>query len=660
VKRAAAAFVAFFVLSIAVRAGAQACGPRARAWAEACSKTSGATVVAARCPKDRVILSLVPQGASPTEPPEFVEAARDRRDALFYERGIGLLPLGEFPDFRSAPQAVRDALRAAVTCVDREPPPFDEAADGGAPEMRDARPPLPWRLLVGLGLAATLLPWRTKRRRIVLGRVASLVALAAAAFGLAYAAAPWTFFHQNGHGANWIGYALGERCVYGSGYRELLGWAAQGRVQTASCWSARLSAGPERAVFVVDGALVALVPPCAWIICRRAGGTRLLAWAVALALAIDPLLLRIAFSESYYAPLVALSFVGTAIALSACALSPWAPRFAVANVAAGLVLAQAARVHPVAWLALAIVPLAHIGRPGATRRIVRQAAAATLVAGAVVAATSGSSIVALVRGEMGTQYLPEWVRASRSEAGIAATAMIGCVVLAAALPRARSQVRARVLTAGALVAVAALGTSLLRLDVDWVRAAHARLFVAPGVAIAVGLLASSMRRTSRSQTHTALPVAALVAAALVHAAVGARWLTVLSTDALELRLAMAWRARIPCRATMASLERAGIMELSLPVYPPEGTDARQRWVRLDAADAAASLDALGRSGEAFYYRSSLCSTAAGHAWCDALERTVVLEPLEEHVLPARLSANGGGYDTPTVRVGLYRVMGGSR
>jgi hypothetical protein len=666
-KQAVAAMLGVVVLAVPTRASAQACGPRARAWAEACSQSSGATVLAARCPKDRVILSVAPRSAS-SEPPTFVEAARDRHDALSYRRGVGLLPLGEFPDFRSAPQPVQQALSAVADCVERAPAlPFDEAAGGGPAEAPETGPPLPWRLFAGLGLAL-LLAVAAGRRRACVGPITAMAALAAATLGVAYVAAPWTYFHQNGHGPNWIGYALGERCVYGPGFRELFGWVAQARAAAAPCWSARLSSGPESAVFLANGAMVALVPSCAWEICRRLGAPRALAWTVALAMAADPLLLRIAFTESYYAPLVALSFLATSIALSARSLgvvrlrslaslrslSPWTLRFAVATVAAGLVVAQAARVHPVGWIGLGIVPLAHLGRPGATRRLVLQASVATALVGGVVAATSWPSLIAVVRGEMGTQYLPEWLRASRSEAGLAIAAALGSVLLAAAWPRARSQVRVRLLAAGALVAAAALGTSLLRLDVDWVQAAHARLFAAPGVALFVGLAARRLRRAPPRARWLASGV--LLGAALLHVAVLARWMTVLPTDALELRLAMGWRERIPCGATVAALERAGIMELQLPVYPPLGTSARDLWLRLDATGAPPPLESLGASGQAFYYRSSLCSTATGRAWCETLEHEAALEPIEEHLLPARLSANGGGYDAPIVRVGLYRIL----
>jgi hypothetical protein len=613
--------------------------------------------VAARCPRDRVILSLLPPGGSGQ--PTFVEAARDRTDALAYRRGVGLLPIGEFSDFRMAPQPVRDAFAAALACVERDPPPFDEAGSGdGPPRAGTSKAPwwmVPWRLLAGLVLTAPLLgrPQRKHRCRSLWRTLAPLLALAAATFGVAYAVAPWTFFHQNGHGAIWIGYALGDPSAYGPGFGELYGWLTRLHADASSpCWVARRWADPERTVFLLNGALVSLVPPCVWVICRRAGAARSVAWAAAAALAIDPLVLRVAFTESYYAPYLALSFLGTAIALSARTLSPCSARFALANTAAALVLAQAARIHPVGWIALAVVPLAHLGRRGATRRLVRHAAMATLVVGAVIVATSASSLVGVLRGGMGTQYLPEWWRSCGAETPAAAATAIGGVLVGGLLPRGRPQVRLRVATAGVVVAAAALGATLLRLDVDWVRGAHARLFAPPCIAIATGIVLPWTR--ARHGLAARLAPAALLLVALLSSLVHARWITELPTDALELRLALGWRARIPCGARVAALERAGIMELQLPVYPPEGTDERDRWLRLDAAQAVPSLGLLGRK-ETYYYRSSLCSTAPGRGWCDALERTAVLEPIEQHELPARLSANGGGYDAPTVRVGLYRV-----
>ncbi len=133
-----------------------------------------------------------------------------------------------------------------------------------------------------------------------------------------------SFFHQNGHGPNWIGYALGQPCTYGPGFEELFGWAARLRPQQ-----------PEPLVFGCNAALAATCPIWTWIVTRRVGAPAWLAWPVAAVVAIDPLLLRIAFTESYYVPYTALLLLGTAVALSAPTLRSWSPRFVLASAAAG-------------------------------------------------------------------------------------------------------------------------------------------------------------------------------------------------------------------------------------------------------------------------------------------------------------------------------------
>jgi hypothetical protein len=100
------------------------------------------------------------------------------------------------------------------------------------------------------------------------------------------------------------------------------------------------------------------------------------------------------------------------------------------------------------------------------------------------------------------------------------------------------------------------------------------------------------------------------------------------------------------------VETAGIPALQLPIYAAH-RDERAPVVLLDAHGAPPALGSFG--DRVYYYRSSLCSTALGHSWCDALEQTATLEPVDVHELPARPSTHICVYDSPTVRVGLYLV-----
>jgi hypothetical protein len=403
-------------------------------------------------------------------------------------------------------------------------------------------------------------------------------------------------------------------------------------------------------VFGCNGVLAATCPIAAWIVARRVGASTSLAWAIAGALAIDPLLLRIAFTESYYVQYSALLLLGTAVALSAPTLRSWSPRFLLASAAAGLMLSEAARVHPVGWVAVAIVPLAHLARPGAARRRLRHAAIATATLGVVIAAAAGPAILEVLAGATGAQYLPELRRGSHQELkqGLAILLAVGIAVAVTRTWRGRWPLR----TALVLVvfAAATAGTSLLNVDVDWVRAAHARMFLATAIAAFVGVVSPVLRRLRYPRAALAL----VLALGLANAAAHRHWVTELPTDALELRLALSWREDMASGSRLVTVETAGIAAVQLPFYSPH-RDQRAPVVRLDAHGAPPALGSFG--DRVYYYRSSLCSTALGRSWCDALEQTAILEPIDVHELPARPSTHVCVYDSPTVRVGLYRVMG---
>jgi hypothetical protein len=637
-KRALIALLALAALLRASTVQAQECGDAARAWAAACSASVGTLVEALRCPEGRLILSLAgKRGRS------LVEVTDDQPAALRHVRGVGLSPIAEFARWEEAPEDVRTAFERAVACVERDP-----AIPLHAPAVRveaaaAGRNALPWLSVLGLALAGGASVLRRRRVTRRHARTAALLfGLAIVTFALARALGTATFFHQNGHGPSWVRYAFGDPCPYGPGFAELFGWAVR-----------LCPARPESALFLCNAVLTALAPPLAWLVARRVGARRSLAWAVALAVAIDPLALRMAFTESYYVPYVTLLLAATALALAAPTLRLWSWRFLALNAAAGLLVAQAVRIHPVGWIAAALVPLAHLFRRGALRRRLAHVALAAATMGAVVAATSLRAMAAVLRGEMGTHYLPELERNSPLElrTALALLVVTGLATAGALALRSRRGTTSRILGLGLTAAAAATGTSLLRIDVDWVRAAHGRMFLASLLAAGVGMLARLAQSSNRTRAIAARVPALIAALGIVHAGLHLRWLTELPTDALELRLALSWRARIPPGAVLAAVERAGALAVQVPVFTPL---AQAHLVSLDAQDAPLALGSLG--DQVFYYRSSLCTTATGRGFCDAVERSVTLAPVEVHELPARPSTHACVYDAPTVRVGLYRVV----
>src|SRR5207245_9705489 len=98
------------------------------------------------------------------------------------------------------------------------------------------------------------------------------------------------------------------------------------------------------------------------------------AWLPAVLLAAEPVSIRIAASESYFPGIVALCLAG-AVCLLAAADAWFAPgrsradrarAFAFAT-AGGLLVAQASRIHPIAWGEAGFVPLAALASRRTTK-----------------------------------------------------------------------------------------------------------------------------------------------------------------------------------------------------------------------------------------------------------------------------------------------------
>ena len=107
---------------------------------------------------------------------------------------------------------------------------------------------------------------------------------------------------------------------------------------------------------------------------------------------------------------------------------------------------------------------------------------------------------------------------------------------------------------------------------------------------------------------------------------------------------------LPTDATVVYVSRA---QSHVFVFPAHGTCDPSDWRA--ALDDLNTVDLHRLPAPRFYYRSSLCSTAAGRPQCDAVERAFTLEPIAENDLPARRSLHHLAYDRETVHVGLYRM-----
>lgn len=512
------------------------------------------------------------------------------------------------------------------------------AAEGlaGRPRVVDRRAGA-WRLLlaVALGTGALLArPRRSDARRTA----AILLALWAGTLVLRALLFPFAFFHPNGQGAFWIGFALdegGPDWAYGPGFRELFGWVA-----------GRPEASPERLVFGAQAVGGATSAACAWVLGRELGGRRLLAWVGAAVVAASPILARVSQSQSYYATWTSLLFLAAAV-LAAGTPRPGEGRlsFALAVSSAGLLVAQAARVTPIGWLSAAALPLiVFAGRGPLRRRLLLTGAAAGGIA-LVVAAASGRAMWGVLQGSLGARWLPEVRVAGLSDPGalLSVAPLVVVVVLAS-----RDRMRA-VLIAAALLATAYWmdRMCLVRSDPAPFQRAYAAMWAPALLGLSVALAGGL-----RTGTLRAVAAAALLGLALVGYGRTLRGDRELSTTELEALWAEEWRGRLPAGSTVVYLSRVGPHVLSLPLYGARSRVGVEPWT-LSHEDA---LPALGHLGpDTYYYESSLCASREARDFCGRLRARHALERVEERTLPARAGAGGAFFEGAAVTVGLFRV-----
>lgn len=588
-----------------------ACPKAVTAWMQGCSASSGIGFALTECAPDRLTISA-PAGEEMLP----IEVRADGKG--FVQQGrFGLSPLGQFPDWRAEPKARRAALEALRKCVEDTPTQLDVLAASDAPvaTTRERAPEHAGRalasLLAGLVLAAAVAVAEISRRDALLATLA-----AAAAFTVRWAVVGFSFFHQNGQGPMWTTFQ-GETSMYGAGYAELFSSAA--RV---------FPGAPERGVFVANAALGALSVAAAFAAVSIASRSRTLGWIVAAAVGLDPIAARVSGSESYFGPLIACAWVATLGVV--VATTSTRRRALVGALAAGAVVAAAARVHPVSWAplaTLAFVPLA----ARRDRLLERTVLAATTIA-VVVLLTSGEGMLGVLHGTIGQQ----WAKPSSLQPGVSVVVLAGLGALSWLAGGVRYRSLAAAFVACAVVAL----TFRLKGDNELVSGAYLRLCAPPIVALCA--FAYTLPRVGPGLA------AACVSAWLVFFPFSVFCAMTPFTDTEETRWAMRWRDEIPLAADVCYVERVDRAILRLPIERPGGPRA----TRIDASRAWST------DGCTHYYRSALCETTDSQWFCERVEATFRLERVEERRLRAAPSLPWLRYRDPWVKVGLYRVVDG--
>lgn len=466
------------------------------------------------------------------------------------------------------------------------------------------------------------------RRRGPATDVLPLSIVTAIALAVRLALGSWGPLHVNGHGPRFIAGVTsnpGDIAAYGPGYRELFAPIA-----------ALAPSSPDWAIFAGNAIFSALLAPLAFAIGRMTGLTTRAAIVVALLVAIDPVAIRMGATEAYFAPIAFFATAGGAAMLAALrareAGNRW--RAGALLVAAGLLVSQAARVHPCAWVLMATVPFVVVaGDAGSPRRRVLMTLAAAVVAGGVLLATSATALLDVLGNiRTGTVFRPP-----AASPWVLAWVALPALGYAAFAPR-------RWLAVPAGVALAAMLLTRHAFDASWIwQQSYFRLYlVVPLVAAVACVPAPWLRRRWVVAGAPAVGVLAWMFFA---------WPVVVdrTPDHHEYRWAREHLRTMPPECAVAYLPFAGKRVVRLPTYAGPAREV------VDARRSGDVVAALARARCLYYAHTSLCSTAEGRPDCEAIERRLALQPIDRASFPAPRAHETFGYEGDTVEVWIARV-----
>lgn len=624
--RALSLLLALLLLATTARAQPVGCSPELLRWATRCGEAQRLTVRVSACPGDDLAVLSAHAGDAPALR---IELAR-RRPGFRAVGDLSLSPIGEFPDWLTAPATLRDTFERVAACAQNAPP--ARMRGGALPSLPiAANVPAPQRApwLLALALIVTIAFSHKEILRISPRDAALLAGSLGVTLALRAALHPTTYFHQNGQGPLWIEHLFtSSHHPYGPGFAELFAAVAHRRPDA-----------PERAVFAAQSLLAAAQPACAWLIARALGASPWTAGALCLTTLLDPSLGRGARSESYLASGTSLALLAT-VAMTRAG-GRWWP-----HVVAGALLAQAVRIHPGLWVPMALTPLCAGLVPGTPRERAIALGRALLVVGAVVALSSAGAVIAVLRSDLAAQWMFTQSRGGRAPWALWALSAAAVIALASR-PRTRATAPPVAVAALAMLAWHYTDNYTRSGSPLWITTAYARTFAPLALAAVAALAAVTQASPAQDRVRGVLLALLLVAATNL----SRRPLTALPTDVMELQRAWSWRAQLPRGARVFFVARAGNYVLGLPIHDGGGRGLRA--LSLDITDAPPDLRAFGPG--TWYYRSSLCAAPTAQAWCDALERAHRLQPVSTAEIPAVPSMRHLTYATPRVRVGLYRI-----
>jgi hypothetical protein len=564
------------------------CPPEVAEWVARASVDLDVDVEARRCDGEIVVARLSADGFAAN-----VELRRSPAGGFRRAGPWAVSPVLEVDDYRDVPAPFRAAFDRLVAWVSANP----EVQPGvvvaeAAHEYRRLPPRTPpvrvvlamLIVLVASGLRRGLAAPRADPRMLGLAFVGALAIRALFA--------PWEAF-RGGQGPLWIGSLYAHTPLAARpGYGELYGMLAHAG-----------GAHVETVVFATNLVLSAATVPVGAAVVRWLGASERATLFSAIALATDPLSIRMSASESYLVPVVFLSVCGAALALAAGRRLDRGHRAhaLVLAVAGALLLDQAARVHPAAWPAVASAPLVLLAT--ATPRLARRARRALAFAGLAALPIAASLLFDMISA----------VREADEATGLAAPpeALYAAVALVAVAGLTPKDARRVLLYAApsALLAVwaATAWDTVPDMRVGYLRTASLPIVVACAFAV------------PRFARRTRIAVVAAVACLGLNAALAWTPATELDTSARENRLI---RSILDGMGPECRLLHPG-PEPMLPLYHGRRLGQRPRGSSLPAERGA--LAASGALTCAWYYRGSFCSAPEGGRVCPLVEEGAELE-----------------------------------
>ncbi|APR84735.1 Hypothetical protein A7982_10084 [Minicystis rosea] len=624
-QRLAALLVTLALLLLPRIAAANAfpCEEAKLAWLHAAGAATALRIEPVACYFHAMRVRLVPDGAPPIEVtieeppgPAFARAGRWR-----------VSPIVEIDDFKKLPEPQRTAFEKLLGWLREH---HEEVVFGRAFERREGRKRLlgvDGPLLLVASVLLALLAWPTKTR--IRGRdMLAIAGLSAGALALRFGLGAWAPHQVNGHGVMWIrAICDGKNAIagYGPGFLEIFPESVCHR-----------SLPPDTIVFAVHATFIATLPAVVFALCRLLGAAPLVAMVAGLAAMLDPVSIRFAATESYFALLVPLlSLTALFIVVSArLALGQQPVRAFLWALAAGLVAAQLARVHQVSWPPLALLPtivLAVGGREVALRQRIILTGLAAAILGAVVLATSLPVICTSLQMAMGQGY----VRTNINLWDMTVLAAAAVFVIVQTAPRHPAVAPAALhLTVMLAIHAAYCQSALWQMSFD-------RLYLA----IPLVTLASLVPPTLVAQRSRFLAASAAALALLV----GAGFSIIVGRTAQQreyhwLRTAL---AAVPAGCRIA-FPRWGNRMVELPEYAiPAGREGRWEIVPVEHADE------VGEGQCVWFVHTTACAHDERRALCEEIERRWAYAPAATITVPPIEQYDGEfAPGTPPVTVGI--------